>query len=106
MIQLPSKNLTLEEFLQLPETKPASEYIDGQIIQKPMPQGKNSTIGGEILSAINAVVKKKKSLVLFPNCVVLLADVRSYLIYLYFFGIEFLAMTGKISEIIKIIQNF
>jgi len=32
------QKLTLEEFLKLPETKPASEYIGGQIIQKPMPQ--------------------------------------------------------------------
>jgi Uma2 family endonuclease len=41
MVQTPSRTLTLAEFLQLPETKPASEYIDGQIIQKPMPQGKH-----------------------------------------------------------------
>ncbi len=27
-----SKPITLEEFLKLPETKPASEYIDGEII--------------------------------------------------------------------------
>ncbi len=40
MVQAVTKNLTLAEFLQLPETKPASEYFDGQIIQKPMPQGK------------------------------------------------------------------
>jgi len=33
MVQAQSQTLTLEEFLQLPETKPASEYIDGQIIQ-------------------------------------------------------------------------
>lgn len=39
MVQTPTKTLTLEEFLQLPETKPASEYINGQIIQKPMPHG-------------------------------------------------------------------
>jgi Uma2 family endonuclease len=39
MIRLPSKHFTLEEFLQLPETETASEYVDGQIIQKPMPQG-------------------------------------------------------------------
>ncbi|MBC7971575.1 MAG: Uma2 family endonuclease, partial [Verrucomicrobia bacterium] len=31
------KPTTLEEFLKLPETKPASEYINGSIIQKPMP---------------------------------------------------------------------
>lgn len=30
---------TLEEFLKLPETEPASEFIDGEIIQKPSPQG-------------------------------------------------------------------
>lgn len=29
--------LTLQEFLELPETKPASEYIDGAIYQKPTP---------------------------------------------------------------------
>ena len=28
---------TLEKFLKLPETKPAREYIDGKIYQKPMP---------------------------------------------------------------------
>ncbi|MBE9220623.1 retron system putative HNH endonuclease, partial [Dolichospermum flos-aquae] len=39
MVQVIQKALTLDEFLQLSETKPASEYIDGQIIQKPIPQG-------------------------------------------------------------------
>lgn len=29
--------LLLDEFLQLPETKPASEYIEGKTLQKPMP---------------------------------------------------------------------
>lgn len=29
--------LTLEEFLALPETEPASELIDGDVVQKPMP---------------------------------------------------------------------
>ena len=41
MVQAQPKILTLEEFLKLPETKPAREYIDGKIIQKPMPQGKH-----------------------------------------------------------------
>lgn len=44
MVQALLKTLTLEEFLKQAETKPASEYIDGQIIQKPMPQGKHSRI--------------------------------------------------------------
>jgi hypothetical protein len=32
---------TLTEFLQLPETQPAGEFSAGEIIQKPMPQGKH-----------------------------------------------------------------
>lgn len=60
MVQAPSRTITLAEFSQLPETKPASEYIDGQVIQKPMPQGKHSVIQGELVSAINRVVKPKR----------------------------------------------
>jgi Uma2 family endonuclease len=41
MVQTPIKTITLEEFLKLPETEPASEYIDGEIVQKPMPQGEH-----------------------------------------------------------------
>ena len=60
MVQTPNKPLTLEEFLQLPETEPASEYIDGLIIQKPMPQGEHSVIQTELAPAINLVVKSKQ----------------------------------------------
>ena len=67
MLQTPSKPLTLAEFLKLPETKPASEYIDSQIIQKPMPQGKHSTIQGELVTAINAVVKPQRIARAFPE---------------------------------------
>ena len=67
MIQAPSKMLTLAEFLQLPETKPVSEYIDGQIIQKPMPQGKHSVIQGELVPAINGVVKRNRIARAFPE---------------------------------------
>ncbi|HEY9747369.1 MAG TPA: Uma2 family endonuclease [Allocoleopsis sp.] len=67
MVQTPSKPLTLEEFLQQPETKPASEYIEGQIIQKPMPQGKHSSIQGELVPAINAVIKPQRLGRAFPE---------------------------------------
>jgi Uma2 family endonuclease len=60
MIQTPTKPITLEEFLKLPETEPSSEYIDGQIIQKPMPQGKHSTIQTELSTTVNAVLKPKR----------------------------------------------
>ncbi|MBO1346911.1 MAG: Uma2 family endonuclease [Hormoscilla sp. GUM202] len=67
MVQTLSKPLTLEEFLKLPETKPASEYIDGKIIQKPMPQGQHSTIQGELVTTINAVVKSQRIARAFPE---------------------------------------
>ncbi|OKH53753.1 hypothetical protein NIES2101_09880 [Calothrix sp. HK-06] len=60
MLQSLSQVLTLEEFLKLPETEPASEYIDGYIIQKPMPQGEHSVIQTELAPAINSVVKPKQ----------------------------------------------
>ncbi|MDG2992406.1 Uma2 family endonuclease [Candidatus Synechococcus calcipolaris G9] len=61
MVQSFTKPLTLENFLQLPETKPASEYIDGLIIQKPMPQGEHSVIQTELAPAINLAVKPKQT---------------------------------------------
>lgn len=67
MVQAPSKTLTLAKFLKLPETKPTSEYINGQIIQKPMPQGKHSVIQGELVPAINRVVKPKHTARAFPE---------------------------------------
>ena len=67
MVTTDSKPISLEEFLALPETKPASEYIDGKIIQKPMPQGKHSTIQGEIIIALNSALKPQKIARAFPE---------------------------------------
>jgi Uma2 family endonuclease len=61
MVTTSSKPITLEEFLALPETKPASEYIDGKIIQKPVPKGKHSTIQTELSTAINVALKPQKT---------------------------------------------
>ncbi|WP_204105126.1 MULTISPECIES: Uma2 family endonuclease, partial [Spirulina sp. CCY15215] len=55
-----AQTLTLEEFLQLPETQPASEYIKGRIIQKPMPQGKHSRIQSRLCSEINQLSEPQK----------------------------------------------
>ena len=38
------QRLTLEEFLELPEWKPALEYADGRVSQKVSPKGKHSTL--------------------------------------------------------------
>ena len=35
MLQTPTKTLTLEEFLKLPETEPPSEYINGRLTSTP-----------------------------------------------------------------------
>ena len=34
MLKTAPKPITLEAFLELPETKPAQEYIDGHIVSK------------------------------------------------------------------------
>jgi Uma2 family endonuclease len=60
MVQTPVKRLTLETFLAIPETEPASEYVDGQITQKPMPKGKHSSIQTELASAINLQLKRQR----------------------------------------------
>ncbi len=67
MVQTPTKTLTLSQLLNRPGTEPASEYINGQIIQKPMPQGKHSRIECELVSAINVAVKNKKVALAFPE---------------------------------------
>ncbi|RCJ36976.1 hypothetical protein A6770_15240 [Nostoc minutum NIES-26] len=67
MVKSPIKPISLEKFLKLPETKPASEYINGEIIQKPMPQGKYSIFQGELVSGINAITKPQRVAIAFPE---------------------------------------
>ncbi len=67
MVQTTTKTLRLEEFLKLPETKPASEYINVQIVQKPMLQGKHSKLQGKIVTAINEVVEPQQIALAFPE---------------------------------------
>ncbi len=62
-----SKSLTLEEFLQLPETKPAREFIAGEITQKPMPKGRHSRLQGKLSSEINLVTESQKIAYAFPE---------------------------------------
>jgi Uma2 family endonuclease len=57
---LAPRTLLLEEFLKLPETKPASEFIEGRIYQKPMPQGKHSLLQTLFTHAINQRVVPKR----------------------------------------------
>jgi Uma2 family endonuclease len=52
--------ISLTDFLKLPETKPASEYIDGNIYQKPLPKGKHSALQTFLAPAINQVSTPQK----------------------------------------------
>ncbi|MDB9526538.1 Uma2 family endonuclease [Oscillatoria sp. CS-180] len=60
MVQSPAKALTLQEFLKQPETQPASEYINGQIIQKPMPKGKHSLLQTRLSAVLNAALQPEQ----------------------------------------------
>lgn len=59
--------LTLEEFLKLPETEPASEFIEGEIIQKPIPQGRHSKLQLQLCNAINNVAQEPKIALALPE---------------------------------------
>ncbi|MDJ0897595.1 MAG: Uma2 family endonuclease [Xenococcus sp. MO_188.B8] len=62
-----AQTTTIEEFLKLPETKPPSEFINGEIITKPMPQGQHSLIQIELCQAINQVANPNKIAKAFPE---------------------------------------
>jgi Uma2 family endonuclease len=59
--------LTLEKFLEMPETEPASEFIDGRIYQKPMPAGKHSRLQLTFCDAVNQVAEVQQIALAFPE---------------------------------------
>jgi Uma2 family endonuclease len=62
-----TQSLTIEEFLKLPETKPASEYINGDIVQKPMPKGKHSRLQLRLCNSINLIAEPPQIACAFPE---------------------------------------
>jgi Uma2 family endonuclease len=61
------KIFTLKEFLAMPETKPASEFIAGSIEQKPMPQGQHSRLQLKICNLVNDVAEAAKIAMALPE---------------------------------------
>jgi Uma2 family endonuclease len=55
-----TRSLTLTEFLERPETQPASEFINGEVRQKPMPQGKHRVLQEHLCAQVNQVAKAAK----------------------------------------------
>lgn len=62
-----TSKINLEEFLALPETKPATEYFNREIEQKIMPQGEHSTLQLELATAINQQGKSQKLIYALPE---------------------------------------
>jgi Uma2 family endonuclease len=62
-----SPSLTLTEFLQQPETQPASEFWGGNIVQKPMPQGEHSRLQYKLCAEINQAGEPGQIAMAFPE---------------------------------------
>jgi Uma2 family endonuclease len=54
------QRLSLDEFLALPEKKPALEYEDGEVTQKVAPKGRHSALQTGIAALVNRVAKPRK----------------------------------------------
>jgi hypothetical protein len=89
MVITSTKPLTLTKFLNLPETKPASEFINGKIIQKPMPREDIAACNINFAQQLIKLPNLPKLPVLFPNYAVALAERLLSLISLSSDGREF-----------------
>jgi Uma2 family endonuclease len=61
------QRMTLEEFLALPEEKPALEFFDGVVTQKVAPKGQHSTLQYAIAELFNHVGRPTRSAFAFPE---------------------------------------
>lgn len=60
-------SITLDRFLTQPETKPASEYSNGSVYQKPMPQGQHSRLQLKFCNTVNSVTEDKQIALALPE---------------------------------------
>jgi Uma2 family endonuclease len=66
MVTIP-KLLTLEDFLRLPEEKPALEFEEGRVVQKVSPRGKHSVLQYAVSEIINRFAMPRKLARAFPE---------------------------------------
>ena len=59
--------MTLDEFLKLPEKKPALEFEDGKVTQKASPKGRHSLLQFTLAAYLNGFAKPRKLAVAFPE---------------------------------------
>lgn len=67
MANVPLKQWILAAFLQLPETEPASEWMNGEIFQKPMPQGKHSRLQSKLCERVNQNAEPQEFALALPE---------------------------------------
>ena len=61
------QGLTLEEFLMLPEEKPALEFWEGLVTQKVSPKTHHSRLQGKLVELINQFAEPRKLALAFPE---------------------------------------
>lgn len=59
-IAVARRGLTLEEFLELPETKPALEYFDGVVTQKVSPKGPHAWLQPKVWELFSRIAEPLK----------------------------------------------
>ena len=65
--EIVGRRMTLDEFLALPETKPAFEYVNGVVKQKVAPQGQHVLLQLNFANRVNAVTKPRKLALALPE---------------------------------------
>jgi Uma2 family endonuclease len=61
------KTLTLDEFLSLPEEKPALEYVDGEVVQKVPPSTPHSALQYDFCALVNNFARPRRLAWAFPE---------------------------------------
>ena len=61
------RRLTLEEFLRLPEEKPALEYLDGEVTRKMSPLGPHGTLQGRLYLRFELFGQERRLARAFPE---------------------------------------
>jgi Uma2 family endonuclease len=59
--------ISLNEFLSLPEVKPALEYVEGRVTQKVSPQGKHSRLQSGLVQLFDGITRPGKVALAFPE---------------------------------------
>lgn len=91
--------LTLEEFLRLPEKKPALEYEDGEVAQKMSPKRRHATLQAAIVKLLDAFAEPRRLGRAFPEQRIVLAG-RSYVpdVVFYRWGRIPIGRDGRIQD--------